>query len=797
MKRKIFLLYALLSSYSAFSAVVNTVLTDSSRVYDLDEVVVVAQAKESFRLRQQPLSSTVVSGDDMVVNGLHDLRSLSSRVPSFVMPEYGSRLTSSIYIRGIGSRVNSPSMGVYLDQMPLMNKTAFNTHIYQIDRVDVLRGPQGTLYGMNTEGGMLRVFTKSPFHGEGTDLKVGLGTALQRNVELAHYHRLSDQLAFSVAAFYQGSNGFFRNTLTGEHADRMNEAGGRIRLMARPTARLTIDWTSDYQYVRQHANPYGVYHLDNGHVDLPCQDTQSRYQRHMLNNGLGLRYEGRGYELQSYTSWQFLRDRLLMDNDYSPIDFIVVDQYQLSNTLTEELTMKSRNRSRWHWAHGVFASHQWLKTTAPNTFGEAFSQQMSQQIGSMIYNQIFRSMADRMGETAAAAMIERAGGVSVGMTLQVPSLFHTPQTNVGIYHESNIELSKHLTATLGLRYDHTHSRIDYDAVGLSALDFNIMGSSARVNMSSVFQRTERLSTDQLLPKAALTWKLKNGSNVYATVTKGYRSGGFNIQLFGDIIQNDVQRNLRSAMQEAMQNRKDMDIVIRHTDEEYEALLDGIRFKPEESWNYELGTHLNLFGGALHADASLYYMQIRNQQLSVFTSDYGYGRKMVNAGRSFSCGAEVALRGSALDNHLTWSATYGYTHAAFKDYKTRDNATDTEIDYKDKRVPFVPEHTFSMMADYRFDLHHSDFKSLVIGANVNGQGRTWWDEANTFDQKFYAMAGAHVGVEMPHCTFNLWARNITNAHYNTFAFMNKATGQPVYHAQRGNPFQMGAELSFRF
>lgn len=82
-------------------------LTDSSRVYDIDEVVVIDQPKESFRLRQQPLSSSSFSSYELKSLYVQDLRQLSAFVPSFCMPEYGSRITSSMYIRGIGSRVNS------------------------------------------------------------------------------------------------------------------------------------------------------------------------------------------------------------------------------------------------------------------------------------------------------------------------------------------------------------------------------------------------------------------------------------------------------------------------------------------------------------------------------------------------------------------------------------------------------------------------------------------------------------------------------------------------------------------
>ena len=776
-----------------------TVVADTSRVYDLDEVVVVSQSKEYMKLRHQPMSSTVLTDNEIGSLGLRDLREISDYVPSFVMPNYGARFTSSIYVRGIGSRVNSPSMGIYVDDIPLMNKSAFNSHTWQLERVDVLRGPQGTLYGVNTEGGLVRQYTKSPLRHQGTDVSLGFGTHFYRNIEVAHYNKVNDQLAFSVAAFYDGTNGFWKNTLTDERADDMNEAGGRFRLIYQPTQRLSFDWISDYQYVRQKAYPYGILAPESGDVLTdPNQNHQSKYKRNMFNSGLAVKYQGSGFDFHSNTSYQLLKDNLFMDNDYSDVDFVTVDQSQLSNAITQEFTIKSNNQSRWHWTSGVFGSYTWLKTTAPNTFGSAFSQMMGQQIGGMIYQQMLKSMAARMGEEAAAAAIQRAGGVNIGMSLFVPCVFRTPQFNLGIFHQSDIDLTDHLTATLGLRYDYTHAKIDYDTRGNSVMDFDIMGQAAKIVATSIFAHTEKANFNQLLPKFGLTYKFNDGSNIYATVTKGYRAGGFNVQMFGDIIQSDVQSGLQGVMQSAMQSRQDIMIVERvPTEKVYASLLDGIKFKPEESWNYELGTHLNLFDNLIHADLSVYYMQIRNQQLSVFTEDYGYGRKMVNAGKSYSCGLEMTLRGSALSNHLGWSLGYGYTHAAFKDYTTKTSAKGDIVDYKDNKVPFVPAHTLSAMVDYRLDINDSFIKSLTFGANMNAQGKIWWDEANTYSQKFYAVLGAHICADLNICKLNLWARNLTDTKYNTFAFSSKATGQEVFMAQRGNPFQMGFDLSFYF
>ena len=770
-------------------------LADTSRVYDLDEVVVVSQNKEFMKLRQQPVSSTVLTGTELFSLGSRDLRDIANFVPSFVMPDYGARFTSSIYVRGIGSRVNSPSMGIYIDDVPLVNKSMFNSHVYELDRVDVLRGPQGTLYGINTEGGLVRQYTKNPMNYQGTNINLGIGSHFYRKAEVAHYQKLSDKVAFSVAAFYDGTNGFWKNELSDERADDMDEAGGRLRLVWQPTSRLTLDWMTDYQWVKQKAYPYGELDPESGDViGNPNQDHQSSYKRNMLTTGLAIKYRGNGFLFSSNTSYQYLKDDLLMDNDYSDIDFITVDQSQLSNALTQEFSFKSNNDSRWHWTTGVFGSYSWLKTVAPNQFGSFFPQMLQMQIqGAMLKSMMGRGMTQEQ----AMAAITRAGGVNITMAMDIPCLFHTPQFNLGVFHETNIDITDHLTATLGLRYDFTQAKVDFDTRGVSMNPvFSIMGRTISPNrIYTDYIGSDKTTFNQLLPKFGLTYKFDDGSNIYATVTKGYRAGGYNGQMFGDIIQTDLQ----AAIGQLQGGAPLTEVVMEHHDAACDPIIDGIKFKPEESWNYEVGTHLNLFDNLIHADLSLFYMEIRNQQLSVFTEDYGFGRKMVNAGKSYSCGLELTLRGSALANHLSWSAGYGYTHAAFKEYKTKtgSSASATEVDYSDNKVPFVPEHTLSALVDYRWDFADSFVKSLTLGANMNAQGKIWWDEANTYSQKFYAVLGAHVSVDLGLCTVNLWGRNLTDAKYNTFAFSSKATGKEVYMAQRGNPFQCGVDVNVLF
>lgn len=805
----------LLMSPVLANTVKESVVSDSSRVYDLDEVVVISQSKEYLKMRQQPLSSNVLTGAELQGLGVRDLREISDFIPSFIMPNYGARFTSSIYVRGIGSRINSPSMGIYIDDIPLMNKSAFNSHVYQLDRVDVLRGPQGTLYGINTEGGLIRQYTKSPMNYQGTDVRLGVGTHFYRNVEAAHYHKFSDKLALSIAAFYNGTNGFWKNQLTGERADDMNEAGGRLRLVYQPTRCLSFDWIADYQYVNMKAYPYGILDPESGKVvSEPNQDHQSKYKRNLFNTGLAIKYKGAGFDFHSNTSYQLLRDDLLMDNDYSDVDFIVVNQKQLSNALTQEFSFKSNNESFWHWTAGVFGSYQWLKTDAPNEFGTAFGNMVGGQIRNQIYNGMLQSMVQSMmgrgmSQEAAQAAAERtmeAHGVNhTGTTFFVPSLFHTPLLNLGVFHESNFDITDHLTATIGLRYDYTQAKIDYNVKALLNVNLEVMGLPVAINMNSLLDRSEKASFSQLLPKIGLTYKFDNGSNIYATVAKGYRAGGFNVQLFSDFLNSSLMTDLRNNAGEMMTQLQaaghggdaTVNLDVTYGEDTYTELLNSIKYKPEESWNFEVGAHLNLFDNLIHADLAAYYMKIRNQQLSVFTTDNGFGRKMINANNSYSCGVEMTLRGSAVDNHLTWSASYGYTHAAFKNFIFKKNAQTPEVDCNGNQVPFVPSHTLSAMADYRFDLSDSFIKNITLGLNMNAQGNIYWDEINSYKQNFYVVPGAHVCADLNVCQINLWARNFTDTRYNTFAFSSAATGTNKYFAQRGNPFQLGVDINFHF
>ena len=163
MRKNILFITSCLLATTTFAENINTLPKDTTKVIDIEEVVVIASPKETGKLRELPTAVSLLSPKDMQANQITTLKNVSSLVPNFFMPDYGSRLTSAIYIRGIGSRINTPAVGLYVDNIPYIDKSAFDFNFYDIERIDILRGPQGTLYGRNTMGGLIKVHTRSPF----------------------------------------------------------------------------------------------------------------------------------------------------------------------------------------------------------------------------------------------------------------------------------------------------------------------------------------------------------------------------------------------------------------------------------------------------------------------------------------------------------------------------------------------------------------------------------------------------------------------------------------------------------
>jgi outer membrane receptor protein involved in Fe transport len=306
--------------------------------------------------------------------------------------------------------------------------------------------------------------------------------------------------------------------------------------------------------------------------------------------------------------------------------------------------------------------------------------------------------------------------------------------------------------------------------------------------------TGELSKDyiQLLPKFALQYDFNNAkSNVYASISKGYRSGGYNYQMFSELLQSSLKNDMMRQSKDAIMSKVPAQFAGMVADKfptpgENPEAKSAVEYKPEYTWNYELGTHLSLFDGKLQADLAAFYMQTYDQQLSQM-AESGLGRITVNAGESESYGVEANLMAS-LNRHLQLNASYGYTHATFVKYNAGDNE-----DYSGNYVPFVPMHTLNVGGSYAFFFKDSWAQSLTLGANVTGAGKIYWTEANNASQDFYATLNGYVSLKTKAIQIDLWGRNLTDKQYTTFYFESMGSG----FAQKCKPLQVGVDVRFHF
>ncbi len=786
-----FLSVVLLISIFFSPAMAEMKTVNDSILVNLKEVLIYRSLRENSFLGESPVSSTSLSGKKLDMQNADNLRCLAPYIANLYVPDYGSKITSAVYIRGIGSRINTSAVGFYVDNVPYLDKSAFDFEFQDIQRVDVLRGPQGTLYGRNSSGGIIHIHTNSPFANIGTNLRLSYGNYNSKKVQVRHAMLLDPNVALSVSANYNGSDGYVKNQFTGNNAGDWYSAGGRARL----SARFNNGWRSDvnvsYDYSNQDGYAYAPY---NENELVVSYNDSAFYKRHLLTSGLLIERQTSNTVLSLITGYQLLSDKLGLDQDFTPASLFTLNQDQLQHSVSQEVIFKSAGNRKWEWVNGASGIFKKLFTDSPVRF---------------------KADGVTMLEGSINGGIPASLNMKIDMTdqaLVIPSDFVENNQTAAIYHQStyNFDFIKGLSATVGLRFDYDQVYIDY-------------ASSAKVNYSYQMARGPMVVKDnlqakallegkkysdysELVPKFALQYKLNNGTRVYASATKGFQAGGYNIQLFSDLVQSELQTEMSKQMKGSIKQQFQKYIAMGMPQSQIDVILSRIpepenikdiesliSYAPEYSWNYEVGFHSEPVTGMLQIDGAVFYSNIENRQITVFSPN-GFGRMMKNAGASLSKGLELSFIAKPFKN-FSLSASYGLTEAKFTEYKDSVvvNGEVLELDYKDKYVPMVPKHTLSVGADYKFDLNSKLIDKLTLSAQYNAAGEIYWTTSNNMKQDLYGLLDAQVVLQKEDLIFELWAKNALNSKYNTFYF--ESMGHSF--AQQGRPMQLGATVRYSF
>ena len=688
------------------------------------EVVVTAQ-KRSENVRDVPLSISVLSSDQLEKQHIANYGDLARTVPGLSFTNTGSSGLSRITLRGISSSQGSATVGVYLNDVSLTIPNQFFTgvtlpRLFELDHVEVLRGPQGTLYGDSSLGGTMRFITQAPrlntFEGsveaEGSTTKGG-----GANYQLGGVVNLpiGETAALRVAVQRDYTNGFIDHVtpagvVDNKNVDAERTTAVRATLLWEPTDDLKI--TPMVLWQQTAADDTGITKprlpgfQENRTVREPSEDT-------LFVPSLTVEKAFEGLNFTSITGYAYRKfdrqfDGTIYDSDYvaGVLDPDYGDDYEaiaalpgvMSNkdavaTWSQEFRLASpslaQSGQRYEWQVGAYVSTQKV-TSLDNEYVLGLTQ----------------AIADVYGTTSEDALGYATPNGLIGY-------FNSTRRNkqAAVFAEGSYKITDKLKATVGLRQVSATSKYRLEEGGWLA-----DGAPAT--------DTAKTKSSPLTPKFALNYEVNTSVSVYASAAKGFRLGG----------QNNALTSFCAADVAAL------------------GLTNVKNYGADSLWSYEGGAKSRLFGGRVTVNASAFYIDWKNIQQSLRLSSCG-SVTTANAGNAKSQGGEIELR-AMLTNNLTLSASGAVTDAKITDAATGTGAVDGS------HLLGVPDNTFSLGLDYQRPL--TDRVDGFASLNWSHTGKSYgsYSKTNTdYLRPEYDLVDASLGVSFDRLELSLFAKNL--------------------------------------
>lgn len=451
-----------------------------------DETVVTAR-KQSESLAEVPLSVSVLDARELEDFGVREVSDLASRVPNALFSEFSARRLSFPFVRGIGSGLGDPAVITYVDDVPQFGFGGTNLPLHALERVEVLRGPQGTLYGRNALGGLIHLRGRRPASERAFDLGATLGSDDLREYSGSFSGPLGAGLSGDLALLSSERDGYTTNDFTGNDVDDRDGFFGRGRLLWSPSAGSELDVSIFGERARDggfvlseldalRANPH--------HID---QDFEGLTHRDVLSPSLVYRASDDALDFTSVTSWQSWAVVETSDFDFSPIDGVRRRSEEEQEYLYQELRL-----------------------------GSAPGDERRAEFGWLVGASGFLADAERQ-----AANHFRPGGAGIffppgseGIDLNDGQF---DDLGVAVFGELTLPLGEAVELGAGLRYD----REDKEVERTHTFD----PGSGPIPLA----RSEDDETfDELVPMASLAWHLDEETLVYVRAAEGWKAGGFNL-----------------------------------------------------------------------------------------------------------------------------------------------------------------------------------------------------------------------------------------------------------------------------
>ncbi|ARR56583.1 ligand-gated channel protein [Rhizorhabdus wittichii DC-6] len=681
---------------------------------DSGEIVVTAR-RRAESLQDVPVSVTAFDQAQLETAGIKSLRDMSRLMPGVQFTERGS-LSTQLTIRGVGGDSRNigieAGVGMYLDGVYIPRTSGYNADLAEIAQVEVLRGPQGTLFGKNTIGGVINITTKEPGDTVEGSVYASYGNYNAFRTQASISGPLSDTLSAKLTVATYDRDGYIHNIFNDQDVNDENRRGARAQIVFKPSdalkVKLNADFTRDRRTVLQTqmdspvgaAAPYYTGNRFEANSDQPNGD-----KRNMWGTDLTAEYSlPNDMVLASISAYRKIDVTVSSDIDQLPINLFnsnpLTDFVQMAS---QEFRITSPGDGPFRYVGGLYYYHQ--KGTALRK----------------IY----------IGGSLANGALNRAKAIT---------------NSYAAYINADYDLLPQLTLNGGLRYTYEKKTGDYLQVRGPVLSYDF----------DDLRRTDK----NVSWTGSLTYKPTRELTIYGTVSKGFKSGGFNLDTIGAA--NLISRDLI--------------------------------FGPESVINYEAGIKGQLFGRLLRYSLAAFRMDYSDKQVAQIVptgASTVSSVQVTNAGKARIKGFEVEATLRPFEG-LSLSGNASYLDAKYTRFDYSTIGSTVAVSYAGNRIEFTPDWMIGGQAEYRFPAGPGEV-FLVGSATYTGDMYLQPEKLPKYRESGYTLIDARIGYEVGDLMIALWGKNLTKQDYRTYARVFGGLDQAVW----GEPRTYGVEMRYRF
>ncbi|HID73044.1 TPA: TonB-dependent receptor, partial [Candidatus Micrarchaeota archaeon] len=314
---------------------------ETEETYQLETVTVTAE-KRPVALQDVPASVTSVTSDQIDDAGIETITEVANQVPNLHIFTWGGRRNNHIFMRGVGATYGEPAVGFFVDGVGYTGDGMFDMDLFDVERVEVLRGPQGTLYGRNALAGVINIVTKQPSNETEARASADAGNFGQRELKGSlRIPLVENRLFLGLSASATKRDGYVDNTYLDEKADDRDDRSLRANLRWTPTANFDASLSVDGEHFRGGAYPLGPLQEVRDHSNRVSNDFAGRDDRDSTGASLRLQWDGPGVEITSISGWRDWENDSLGDQDGSDLSIVHVHTQEEQKQLTQELRFAS------------------------------------------------------------------------------------------------------------------------------------------------------------------------------------------------------------------------------------------------------------------------------------------------------------------------------------------------------------------------------------------------------------------------------------------------------------------------